>query len=51
MMRLWVIYVLLVLDISGFSYVGSGRRYVPVLLTFLHNTEEQLLVLLTFFLI
>jgi len=27
----------------------NGRRYIPVLLTFLHSTEEQLLVLLRFF--
>ena len=40
------------LGMGGFSYsriVNSRQSCVPVLLTFLHKTEEQLLVLLIFF--
>ena len=40
-----------VLGMGGFSYariVNSGQSCVPMLLTFLHKTKEQLLVLLTF---
>jgi len=40
------------LGIGGFSYarvVNSGLSCVPVLLTFLHKTEKQSLVVLIFF--
>ena len=42
----------LALRMGGFSYariVNSGQSCVPVLLTFLHKTEEQSLVLLILF--
>jgi len=42
----------LVLGMGSFSYsriVNSGQSCVPVLLTFLHKTEKQSLVLLIFF--
>jgi len=44
--------VQLALGMGGFRYariVNSGQSCVPVLLTFLHKTEEQSLVLLIFF--
>jgi len=51
-MRWQEICVQLALGMGSFSYtriVNSGQSCVPVVLTFLHKTEEQSLVLLIFF--
>jgi len=39
----------LALEIGGFRIVNCSQSCIPVLLTFLHKTEEQSLVLLIFF--
>jgi len=48
-MRWQEICVQLALGMGGFRIVNSGQSFVPVLLTFLHKTEEQSLVLLILF--
>ena len=51
MMRLQKICVQLALGMDGLSctrIVRNGQRCAPVILTFLHKAEGQLLVLLTF---
>ena len=50
-MRLQEIFVPLVSGMDGFgcAIIVSGQRCAPVLLTFLHKAEGQLLLLLTFF--
>ena len=51
-MRWQEICMQLVLGMGGFDYVrfvNCGQSCVPVLLTFLHKTEEQSLVLLLIF--